>query len=195
MAEKEIDESERWLLSFYRTSEIGGALFFGRLARSMRPGQIQSDMTKHFSDEAQHAWYWTECMNRVGANPLSITDNYQDQYSAEVGVPANMMEVLAITHVFEKRVVNQYSKHASIDVIHPVVKETILKIMKDEKWHLEWIRKALDGLEKDYGADEIEKTLKRFTEADEKVYQATMKEHEDRLQHIIERNKKLGLNK
>jgi hypothetical protein len=26
-------EHDRWLLSFYRSSEINGALFFGRLAR------------------------------------------------------------------------------------------------------------------------------------------------------------------
>ena len=66
-----IDENELWILSFYRTSEISGALFFGTLARSMRPGPIQHDMTKHFSDEALHSWYWTSCINNLGAQPLN----------------------------------------------------------------------------------------------------------------------------
>ena len=30
-----LPEHELWMLSFYRTSEISGALFFGRLARSL----------------------------------------------------------------------------------------------------------------------------------------------------------------
>ena len=57
-----LSENELWLLSFYRTSEISGSLFFGKLARTLRPGPIQIDMTKHFADEANHAWYWTECI-------------------------------------------------------------------------------------------------------------------------------------
>ena len=44
-----------WILSFYRTSEISGALFFGQLANALRPSRIQADMTRHFADEAQHA--------------------------------------------------------------------------------------------------------------------------------------------
>ena len=28
-------ENDRWLLSFYRSSEINGALFFGRIARAV----------------------------------------------------------------------------------------------------------------------------------------------------------------
>lgn len=187
------DENDRWLLSFYRTSEIGGSLFFGRLARTLRPGPTQVDMTKHFADEAQHAWYWTECMQKLGVTPLSLRDNYQDQYSSAVGVPANLMEVLALTQVFEKRVVGQYAKHASIATINPVVKETIIKIMKDEKWHIEWIKGALDNMVNDYGRENIDAAIKKFTEADEKVYQDTLKEHEDRVHHLIQRNQELGL--
>ena len=42
-----IDKNLHWILSFYRTSEISGALFFGELARSLRPSAIQQDMTRH----------------------------------------------------------------------------------------------------------------------------------------------------
>src|SRR3954468_19332221 len=105
-------ENERWLLSFYRTSEINGALFFGRLARSMRSGPMQADMTKHFSDESMHSWLWTECMGKLGVNPIKLRDAYQDSYLEAGGMPMNMMEVLAVTLVFERRVVGQYVTHS-----------------------------------------------------------------------------------
>lgn len=106
-----IDENLHWILSFYRTSEISGALFFGELARSLRPSAIQQDMTRHFADEANHARIWTDCMESLGVEPLKLPTAYQNQYLAAAGMPVNLMEILAITQVFEKRVVAQYALH------------------------------------------------------------------------------------
>jgi len=64
-----LSDDELFVLSYYRSSEINGSLFFGRLARVLRPGPVQHDLTKHFADEAQHAWYWTDCLDRLGARP------------------------------------------------------------------------------------------------------------------------------
>ena len=108
-----IDENLLWILSFYRTSEISGALFFGELARSLRPSAIQQDMTRHFADEANHARYWTDCLAKLGAEPLKLPMAYQNQYLATAGMPTNLMEILAITQVFEKRVVAQYTLAAA----------------------------------------------------------------------------------
>src|SRR5437763_882854 len=88
-----VDENELWILSFYRTSEISGALFFGRLARSMKPGPLQADMTKHFADESQHSWYWTRCLEELGARAYKLDDAYQDQYFQAAGMPVNFMAV------------------------------------------------------------------------------------------------------
>jgi bacterioferritin (cytochrome b1) len=181
-----LGENELWVLSFYRTSEISGALFFGQLARAMKPGPIQSDMTKHFSDEAMHAWYWTSCIESLGAQPLKLGVAYQDNYLAAAGMPVNVMEVLAITQVFEKRVINQYARHSQAEGLQPQVRDTFAKIMEDEKWHIEWIRKALKQMEPEFGKELIDRTLKRFREADQEVYKNVMAEHEDRIRHIIE---------
>jgi len=180
-----LTENELWILSFYRTSEISGALFFGRLARSLKPGAIQRDMTKHFSDEALHAWYWTSCIENLGAQPLKLSEAYQDQYLAAAGMPANLMEVLAITQIFEKRVIHQYARHRRVPNVPPRVRETLDKITEDEKWHITWIRDALKGMEPEYGKDLIEATLNRFWEADQEVYRKTMEEHEERIRHLI----------
>ncbi len=176
-----IDENLHWILSFYRTSEISGALFFGELARSLRPSAIQQDMTRHFADEANHARYWTDCLEKLGVQPLKLPTAYQNQYLAAAGMPVNLMEILAITLVFEKRVVGQYTLHAKSPNLPAIVGETIKTIMKDEQWHISWIRDALKDMESEYGADNIKDTLKRFTLADREVYQKTALEHQERI--------------
>ena len=179
------DENELWLLSFYRTSEISGSLFFGKLARTLRPGPIQVDMTKHFADEAQHAWYWTECIRDLGAKPLKLADAYQDQYASAAGMPANLMEVLAITQVFEKRVIHQYTRHVKSPDLKAPIARTLGKIMQDELWHLSWVKQALESMEPEYGRETIEKTIERFRAADREVYANTMKEQEERLRALF----------
>ena len=183
--QRRLTDNERWLLSFYRTSEISGALFFGRLAKSMSPGQIQHDMTKHFADESQHAWYWTTCMAQLGAQPLVLSDAYQDQYLAAVGLPANLMEVLALTQIFERRVIHQYARHSRVPLLHAAVKTTLDTIMQDEKWHIDWVGKALKGMESAYGAAYIADTLARYREADQAIYQHMLHEHAERVQEMI----------
>lgn len=179
-----IDESEQWILNLYRTSEISGSLFFGRLAKSMKPGPIQRDMTKHFSDEAMHAWYWMSCIQEIGAEATQIKEAYQEQYLAAVGLPANLMEVLALTQVFEKRVIHQYQLHSQSTTVHPAVQRTLAAIMNDEKWHIRWIHDALKSLEPEYGADLIQATFKRFWEADQLVYGKAIAEHAERVQYL-----------
>jgi bacterioferritin (cytochrome b1) len=180
-------DDELWILSFYRTSEISGALFFGKLARTIRSGPILFDLTKHFADEAQHAWYWTECIRDLGGAPLKLSDAYQDQYVAAAGLPANLMEVLAITQIFERRVINQYTRHSNAPDLAAPVLRTLEKIMKDEVWHIQWVKDALASLEPEYGKDAIEKTIERCRAADREVYAKTSQEHEERLEALFGR--------
>jgi hypothetical protein len=174
-----MNENDLWLLSFYRSSEISGALFFGRVARTIR-GPLQADVTHHFADEANHASYWTHCIDQMGATAIPMRDAYQDRYLEAVGIPASLMEVMAITQVFEKRVIAQYHSHLRQREIATPVKETIEKIMTDERWHVRYVRDALKSMEARYGAEEIEATLKRFTAADEEIYREVLAEYGER---------------
>ena len=180
-----LNDNERWILSYYRSSEISGAMFFARLAKSIRQPDIQRDMTKHFADESQHAWYWSECLEKLGAKPVRVHDAYQDQYFQAVGIPANLMEVLAITQVFEARTINHYARHNKLPGTHPLICNTIGKIMDDEGWHLQWVSAALRGMEQEYGAEHVRATLARFSRADEEVYGKTLKEHGQRMQEFV----------
>jgi hypothetical protein len=178
-----IDESVRWLLSFYRTSEIGGALFFGQLARTLKPGPMQADLTLHFADEARHAGLWTSCLAELAAAPLALGRSYQDRYLAAAGLPANLMEVLAITHVFERRVARQYGRHRRMPQLEPAIARTLDDILQDERWHLRWVRRALDGFEPEFGREAIDAALARCRAADEAVYGALITEQG---QHVAE---------
>lgn len=181
-----IDDNTLWLLSYYRTSEISGSLFFGRLARAVNVGPVQHDLTKHYADEAQHAWYWTDCINRLGASPLRLDAAYQDRYLEAAGMPANLMEVLALTQVFERRVIRQYAFHSRAPGLQPAIRGTLERIMQDEKWHIQWVRNALSTMAQEYGPDAVNDALRRYVAVDAEVYRATLTEHAHRVQHLFD---------
>lgn len=185
MAVDQINDNELWLLSFYLYSEIQGALFFGRLAQTIPPGLIQREITRHFADESQHARYWTDCIAGLGREPVKVNSAYQDKYFKEIGVPKSMMEVLAITQVFEVRAIRQYGLHLQVPHLHPVIEETLNKIMKDEQWHLSWVDDALEDMKQQYTSEKISMTMKKFRQIDQKVYEETTKEHQSKIDSVI----------
>ncbi|HEY5948997.1 MAG TPA: ferritin-like domain-containing protein [Kofleriaceae bacterium] len=177
-------ESERWLLSYYRASEIDGALFFGRLARVIRDPAVQYDLTRHFADESQHSRWWTDCMDDLGIRPIKVTSSYQDAYLEAGGAPANVMEVLAVTLAFEKRVAGSYASHLRVSTIAAPIRATLEKIMKDEGWHIQWVSKTLESLKPVYGEPAVTAAIKRYADADREVYQRTLAEHDDIVQSL-----------
>lgn len=181
-----LSENDLWLLSFYRSSEINGALFFGRIARTIR-GPLQADVTHHFADEAAHARYWSRCIADLGSDSLNLGRTYQDQYFETIGAPANLMEVMAITHVFEKRAIHLYRHHLRYERTQPLVRQTIERIMKDERWHVSYVRDALNAMGERYGADHVQATVNRYSEADEEIYANTLAEYGERMEFLREK--------
>jgi hypothetical protein len=179
-----LSENDLWLLSYYRTSEISGALFFGQVSRTLRPGPLQADVTHHFADEANHAKYWTRCIEDLGHNARKLSGSYQDKYLDAVGLPANLMEVMAITQVFEKRVIGLYHRHLRAPETHPRVRQTIEQIMQDERWHVKYVRDALAQMAGRYGQELIDDTLDRFTAADDEVFGKTLAEYGERMSFL-----------
>ena len=178
-----LNENELWLLSFYRLSEINGAEFFAKLAKTIRDPQISADLTRHFSEEAQHAWYFTDLIHNLGHKPIRLNRAYQDQYLDNIGIPANIMEILAITQVFERRVINHYAKQSRLQQKNPAISQTFTRIMDDEYWHLKWVNDALTTLEPRFGKENIENTIKHYSEIDKDIYGKLTLEHEQRFAH------------
>src|SRR5258708_27184911 len=76
----EITENELWLLSYYRESELAGALLMGRLARETEDDDLRVRLTEHCAEEARHAWAWTETILKVGGTPRRVSETYQSRY-------------------------------------------------------------------------------------------------------------------
>src|SRR5919204_3805861 len=140
----EISENELWLLSYYRESELAGGLLMGRLARETDDDDLRVRLTEHCAEETRHAWAWTECILKVGGTPRKVSETYQSRYHAAVGNPTNLLEVLVLTQIFERRVVRHFRAHLSWPGTHPEIKRTLQLLIDEEAGHIRWVKDRLD---------------------------------------------------
>src|SRR4026209_717613 len=99
------------LLNFYRASELRGGLILGQMVRRTRDPELILNLTRHSAEEVMHAQLWTETINAVGGRPAPVRAAEQSRYAEEVGSPLTMLEILALTQVFERRVYRHFTDH------------------------------------------------------------------------------------
>lgn len=180
----EISENELWLLSYYRESELAGALLMGRLARETDDDDLRVRLTEHCAEEARHAWAWTECILNVGGTPRKVSETYQSRYHAAVGSPNNLLEVLALTQIFERRVVRHFRAHLSWPGTHPEIKRTLQQLIEDEADHIRWVKDRLDDYAAANGEAVVKEMMDRFKRIDEEVYNE-LKQYADRFGQVV----------
>jgi len=180
----EISDNELWLLSYYRASELAGALLMGRLAHETDDDDLRVRLTEHCAEEARHAWAWTECILKVGGTPKKVSETYQSRYHAAVGSPTNLLEVLALTQIFERRVVRHFRAHMSWPGTHPEVKRTLLQLIEEEAGHIRWVKDRLDAYGAANGETVVKEMMERFTRIDEEVYNG-LKQYADRFEQVV----------
>ena len=168
--ELQITENELWLLSYYRESELAGALLMGRLARETDDDDLRVRLTEHCAEEARHAWAWTETILKVGGTPRRVSETYQSRYHAAVGNPSNLLEVLALTQIFERRVVRHFKAHLMWPGTHPEVLKTLQQLIDEEVGHIRWVKDRLDDYAAIHGEAVVKEMLDRFQRIDEQVY-------------------------
>ena len=171
----EISENDLWILSYYRESELAGGLIMGRLARETDDDDLRVHLTEHCAEEAHHAWLWTETILKVGGTPKRVAETYQARYYAEIGMPASLLEILTLTQVFERRVIRHFRAHLKWPDVHPAVAETLQRMIEDEVGHISWVKDRLDRYAAEKGEALVKETMRRFTEVDERVYEAAMR--------------------
>jgi len=171
----EISDNDLWILSYYRESELAGGLVMGRLARETDDDDLRVHLTEHCAEEAHHAWLWTQTILKVGGTPKRVAETYQTRYYAEIGMPASLLEILTLTQVFERRVIRHFRAHLKWPDVHPAVAETLHKMIEDEVGHISWVKDRLDRYAAEKGASIVADTMRRFTEVDERVYEAAMR--------------------
>jgi hypothetical protein len=167
----EITQQELTLLNFYRASELHGGLVLGQLVRRVRDPRLILNLTRHGAEEIVHAQLWTETILAVGGRPWPIRDTYQTRYAEVVGTPLTVLDVLALTQVFERRVFRHFTIHRRRSGTHPRVVLTLGRMLDEERGHLAWVKRWLEDQSRAQG-DAVRQAMRRYAEADRGIYDA-----------------------
>jgi hypothetical protein len=133
-----------WKLHWYRQSELEGALLLGRLVRLAADDQLCQRLTRHCADEARHSQLWSETIAELELPHVRIARSYQSLYLEEGGAPSTLVEVLAFTQVFERRVHKQFQAESRHPATPERARRTFQVMIEDEKDHLGWVRLWLE---------------------------------------------------
>ena len=165
----EVSALELARLNFYRASELQGGLVLGQLVRRVRDPELMAELTRHSAEEVVHAQLWTETILTVGGTPRPVRDTYQSHYARAIGAPASVLQVLALTQVFERRVYRHFLGHARVRGTHPVVRATLERMCEEEKHHLSWVKLWLDR-EETRRPGRVRQLMARYAAVDDMVY-------------------------
>ncbi|MFE0652444.1 ferritin-like domain-containing protein [Streptomyces sp. NPDC059534] len=132
------------LLNAYRAAEVHGAGAIMRLGRLADNAQLRKDLSRHLRDEAVHAWLWSKAIHEMGGEIHEVDEPYQTVLAQQFGIPRSLNELLALTWVSERRGCAQYEEHLEMKEIPASIRRTLRGILKDEIWHVGYIREELD---------------------------------------------------
>jgi len=172
--------SEIALLNFYRASELHGGLILGQMVRRTRDPELILNLTRHSAEEVMHAQLWTEAIIAVGGRPAPVRETYQTRYAAEVGTPLTLLEILALTQVFERTVYRHFTEHLRRPGLHPIIAATLQRMLEEERGHLKWVKLWLDK-QAASRPTEVREVMRRYAAADELIYAAISAEYGWRL--------------
>jgi hypothetical protein len=168
----QVSERELRFLNFYRASELHGGLILAQVARRTRAGDLAIDLLRHSAEEVDHARLWTETIVAVGGRVHLVRETYQSRYAQLIGRPVGVLHVLALTQIFERRVYRHFTEHLRRPNTHPAVRATLRRMLEEEKGHLTWVKRWLDG-QRAAGRDaEVDSVMRRYAEVDARVYSA-----------------------
>lgn len=166
-----INDDELQVLSFYRASELAGAMLLGSLAQQTGNDQLRAPLTEQMAEEARHAWIFTDLIVQLGATPLRVTRTYQSEVGKVFGMPQNMLDVLCLTQVLEVEVLEHYVRHASMPDLNPAVRSALETVIADEEGHVGWIAAELDEYSSRHGREKVDDAMARAATARDRVFE------------------------
>jgi tRNA isopentenyl-2-thiomethyl-A-37 hydroxylase MiaE len=152
-----------WLLNWYRQSELEGALLLGRMVRHADDPKVIAELTRHAADEARHAWLWQRTIAQLDLAPVRIFRSYQSFYAADGVLPQRLAEVLALTHVFERRVDEEFGEQLTDPTLPDAAVRTFKALLRDEQRHLSWIGAWLQE------RPELQPLVQQYSDVDRRV--------------------------
>jgi hypothetical protein len=133
------DRSLAWKLNWFRQSELEGALLLGKMVRTVSDPWLVERLTQHCSEEAEHSRLWSEVIRELGLITIRIFRSYQSFYVEKSGFPVTLLDVLAFTQVFERRVHQRFISELKQDSTPPPARQAYQQMIEDEKGHLNWV--------------------------------------------------------
>jgi len=91
-----------------------------------------------------------------------------------------MLEILALTQVFERTVYSHFTEHLRRPGLHPIIAATLQRMLDEERGHLKWVKLWLDK-QADNRPTEVREVMRRYAAADELIYAAISAEYGWRL--------------
>lgn len=165
-----VPNTETGLLNFYRASQLHSGLILGQLARRTNDARLILNLTRHCAEEVMHAQLWTETIIAIGGRP-AVSDTYQARCAAAVGAPSTLLEVLAETQIFERRIFRQFTLHLRLPGIHPAIATTLRRMIPSERAHVTWVKGWL-GEQAKSRRTEVRDLIRKYSVADERIYDA-----------------------
>ena len=167
------------LFNYYRDAELRGADLILRLINRAENQNIQEKLTRHLADATNHAWLWTERIRALGGEPLRIENGYHRQLRRKAGLPANFLDLLALTCAVAERAHKRYAEHATRPDVAPETLTVLHEMQADEKAHLTWIMEKIAELEAREGKEKVDAALRHYREIEAAVF-ADMQQEEQR---------------
>jgi hypothetical protein len=65
------------------------------------------------------------------------------------------------------------------------VRQTLERIMHDERWHVRYVHAAIEQMKERFGADAVDASVHRFATADDEVYAKHLAEYGDRMAFLL----------
>jgi hypothetical protein len=168
--------SETSLLNFYRASELHGGLILGQLVRRTSDPALILNLTRHSAEDVMHSRLWTETIFAIGSRPTPVRASYQTLCAEVTGTPPSLLEVLVLTQIFEWRLYRHFTLHLQAPALHPAVAATLQRVRDEERSHISWVKRWLDG-QVSKGRRTVREALRRYTLADQRIYGSLCREH------------------
>ena len=168
-----VTNSEAGVLNFYRASQLHGGLILGQMVRRTNDARLILSLTRHSAEEVMHAQLWTETIIAIGGRPAFIRNTYQAHCADAVGAPSTLLDVLALTQIFERRIFQQFTMHLRFHGIHPAIAATLRRMIEKERGHLMWVKAWLDDQSRARGS-EVREVMSKYARADQQAARVSL---------------------
>ena len=138
---------------------------------------VSYQLTKHCSEEANHSLLWNNVIRELDLPTIRIFRSYQSFFLQRGNLPTSLVEVLAFTQIFERRVHQTFIRELMDPATPEPAQKAYLQMVQDEKGHLSWVA---DWLKQQSSASGL---LEHYRQIDESVF-TSLEPYRERLWDI-----------